>query len=430
MLHLDEGTIHAWLDGELSPEESESAALHVAECAECRELVTEARGLMAGATRIVSALDAGPAGVVPRTQRGPISSRRPWYRFAMTPTRMSIAAMIVVAVGLSLTARRMADNSSVRARLIDKQMDVTAPAVSPTVRADSVSAPRERQTATPLNLPAAPPSPIVSAKGKNAAPAPVPAASPPPSASPSAVAEQKATLADKRTITDAASKQVAAAPPSAAPAPPVARLDSIRAKDEMAKVSVDSVSRAQVPLAQRRTFVSTNVNQLSEVVATSARDADPTRVVVLPNCYRLAIDSTEWRGILPAAFALDQSVPRDGGGGAGRGGAGGGAVAGSAVGAAAGAPKTAAQPASSNMTFSAGVRAAGVVRALAPNGRVDSTVVGVWYAASTESLSLRFTTADPSKPVTVLLAGSSSTARVTSGDRTDSVRVARTSCPR
>ncbi len=26
MLHLDEGTVHAWLDGELSPDDAESAA--------------------------------------------------------------------------------------------------------------------------------------------------------------------------------------------------------------------------------------------------------------------------------------------------------------------------------------------------------------------------------------------------------------------
>jgi len=56
MQHLDEGTIHAWLDGELPPDDAESAARHVAGCAECRALVVEARGLLAGASRIVSAL--------------------------------------------------------------------------------------------------------------------------------------------------------------------------------------------------------------------------------------------------------------------------------------------------------------------------------------------------------------------------------------
>jgi anti-sigma factor RsiW len=129
MLHLDEGTIHAWLDGELTPDDAESAARHVAACAECQTLVAEARGLVAGASRIVSALDAGPAGVIPPAQRGPSSRPRPWSRFVLTPMRMSIAATIIVAVGVTITARRVADNSGARG---DGDSPITAAA--PTVR--------------------------------------------------------------------------------------------------------------------------------------------------------------------------------------------------------------------------------------------------------------------------------------------------------
>ncbi len=125
MLHLDEGTVHAWLDGELPPDDAESAARHVATCAECQTLVAEARGLMAGASRIVSALDAGPAGVIPPAQRGPSPSRRTWRRFALTPMRMSIAATIIVAVGVTFTARRAADNSAVRGRMIESPVNAT-----------------------------------------------------------------------------------------------------------------------------------------------------------------------------------------------------------------------------------------------------------------------------------------------------------------
>lgn len=45
MSHVDEGTIHAWLDGALAPEDPERAAFeaHIRECAECRDRVEAER---------------------------------------------------------------------------------------------------------------------------------------------------------------------------------------------------------------------------------------------------------------------------------------------------------------------------------------------------------------------------------------------------
>ena len=60
MQHLDEGTIHAWLDGALSPDEAAAVERHAAECAACSALVAEARGLVAASSRILTALDAAP----------------------------------------------------------------------------------------------------------------------------------------------------------------------------------------------------------------------------------------------------------------------------------------------------------------------------------------------------------------------------------
>ena len=70
--HPDEGTIHAWLDGALS--ESEGAALeaHLAHCVGCREMVAEARGLVAASSRVLRALDFGPGGVGERPMERPI----------------------------------------------------------------------------------------------------------------------------------------------------------------------------------------------------------------------------------------------------------------------------------------------------------------------------------------------------------------------
>jgi len=67
MQHPDEGTIHAWLDGALSAGEASALEAHVAGCDQCAAAVTEARGLLAASSRILSALDSVPGGVLPAT---------------------------------------------------------------------------------------------------------------------------------------------------------------------------------------------------------------------------------------------------------------------------------------------------------------------------------------------------------------------------
>jgi hypothetical protein len=66
MRHLDEGTIHAWLDGQLPQSEAEAVESHVAECRPCADAVAEARGLIAASSRILTALDGVPRGVMPK----------------------------------------------------------------------------------------------------------------------------------------------------------------------------------------------------------------------------------------------------------------------------------------------------------------------------------------------------------------------------
>lgn len=69
MQHLDEGTIHAWLDGALGTTQALEAEQHVGACRACAERVAEARGLIAASSRILTALDHVPADVVPATAR-------------------------------------------------------------------------------------------------------------------------------------------------------------------------------------------------------------------------------------------------------------------------------------------------------------------------------------------------------------------------
>ena len=72
--HLDEGTIHAWLDGALGADEARDVEAHVADCAECAAAVAEARGLIAASSRILAKLDAVPGGVLPRPAAPPVTA--------------------------------------------------------------------------------------------------------------------------------------------------------------------------------------------------------------------------------------------------------------------------------------------------------------------------------------------------------------------
>lgn len=106
MPHPDEGTIHAWLDGALSPAEARAFEEHVAGCAQCEAAVAGARGLLAASSRILSALDNVPAGVVPGSdttfaERLARSSRDARAPGRFRATRWRAAAAIVVVAGTS-----------------------------------------------------------------------------------------------------------------------------------------------------------------------------------------------------------------------------------------------------------------------------------------------------------------------------------------
>ncbi len=114
MQHPDEGTIHAWLDSELSPGEAEQIESHTRECVECAQRVAEARGLIAASTRILNALDNVPSGVVPapaETQR-----LRRWY----DRTDLRAAAALLFVAGASLVAVRFGRNTSASLQMMAK----------------------------------------------------------------------------------------------------------------------------------------------------------------------------------------------------------------------------------------------------------------------------------------------------------------------
>jgi hypothetical protein len=97
MQHLDEGTIHAWLDDALPPTEAAEVAAHVEQCARCAEAVAEARGLMAASSRILSALDVIPGDVIPATPQKSQPARRTqrWYQRSGVRAATAMAAAAV-----------------------------------------------------------------------------------------------------------------------------------------------------------------------------------------------------------------------------------------------------------------------------------------------------------------------------------------------
>lgn len=142
--HLDEGTIHAWLDGALAADEGARVEAHVAGCMSCAALVAEARGLIAASSRILSALDEVPSGVLPvgipvsaAATPAETTQRRPWAfrRYA------AAAAVAVVAVGTAVIYEGGGRRQITEYAVPGSEMGAVEGAVSKRSPADRVSAP-------------------------------------------------------------------------------------------------------------------------------------------------------------------------------------------------------------------------------------------------------------------------------------------------
>ena len=194
--HPDEGTIHAWLDGALDAASAERVEAHVRGCAACSALTGEARGLIAGASRVVAALDDVPAGARPawvQSETGGASAapgaasesaaadRSVWRRLRVTPARAAIAATIIVAAGLTLTHERAAKESVVATRVPAGHSEPRSDAGGGAYASAPAAQPRDAtlDSAVARNLSIAQGSPSMEAARSPAIPqAPVPSAAP------------------------------------------------------------------------------------------------------------------------------------------------------------------------------------------------------------------------------------------------------------
>lgn len=265
--HPDEGTIHAWLDGALDAASAARVEAHVRGCAACSALTAEARGLIAGASRVVAALDDVPAGARPAwaqsevggsgAEQAPASDvarvdRSLWRRLRVTPARAAIAATIIVAAGLTLTHERAAKESVVtlpaghselRSGEGRERLATVPPAAQP--RKDATL-----DSAVAKNLSIAQGKPSIEASRLPAIPqAPAPAAAPVETA-PVAVAEQR--VAAGRAAVQALRDTTAPAPDKLRVGREVTGAVAARAADE---VTVSAPARKEMSGASARESV-------------------------------------------------------------------------------------------------------------------------------------------------------------------------------
>lgn len=332
MQHPDESTIHTWLDGELAPDESAALEAHIASCPECSAAVAEARGLIAASSRILTKLDDVSAGVIPGRQveasisrsaaAASVSGRPARHRTWWTRSGLAAAAVVFVAAGTWVVARRVAPGAT----------EILGSAPESAARAtDSIAADR---------APVAPENTATSASRDSAsfAKAAVPSANrtaPPAATSQSGTAGQVAAAAESRprqATSDsarplarrndrdqnlpAAERLVPARPAAPAPAPAIASplAESVATQRAPAK-------REPRELKATENVVTTGASaDLSAKDARSQKSAAPSalaelqQAMLLAGCYDVRIDPAGREAAAlqsttrPSRIALDTTV--------------------------------------------------------------------------------------------------------------------------
>ncbi len=344
MQHLDEGTIHAWLDGELPFDESSRVTAHAESCDRCTALIAEARGFVAASSRILRNLDHVPGGVIPPAANGESAEHtgftprdwgivlpvaRPPITRRWIPSRFAAAAAVtILAVGTYTVLNRstapelsqarlpvVADTApSAAAELVDSAAFSTSQA-----RALTDAAAQGPRAAVP---PPAPASPVERVAAKRAASADADLAAnraeakedravvPPPSAVPPATvgALQSAKAVPARTVVDSVSaKSLARARDS--------RFDSavrvVREETQAEPRKVLAVSPDSAIESERRRLVGETRSRLGPVVTTgtAAEGGSRQRVAALTvttaiGCYDLERGSAAVEAGVPSSVRL------------------------------------------------------------------------------------------------------------------------------
>jgi hypothetical protein len=320
MQHLEEGTIHAWLDGALDDLEAARVARHAEECKECAAMVAEARGLIAGASRIVSSLDVVRGGVIPQASgRDQLAARRGslWGMLRLSPPRAAIAATVLVAVGSMLAVREVGRDSSVRAR---SSAVMDAPAAKP----EAAPAPAAPLASRIDSLSASPPSDLRDEARSRERAAKV--------ATANESQDKKIKALEKQTVGRAGAVQVrenqvatsvaSAAPPVVAPTPaaPVPATGRIAGAAAAADAMLSARQRVATDSAALRAADSIRLQRIRADSVGLRMEAAPVAQVralaerprkvrdeasAAAGCYSILSALPPWAASIPRRFALD-----------------------------------------------------------------------------------------------------------------------------
>lgn len=197
MQHLDQGTLHALLDGEIPSAELPPIQAHLGACAECRARLAEEQDLLTESDRLIEVLELPEA--VPAVVPVRNAPRRVW------PTRLAWAATMVLAAGLGY---------SVRGGPVE-----LAPATLRDSGAEFRAAEPPLPTAAPVTATPPAPEPVNRSRDQSAAPK-LQAAAPPPADG----RREKTAVRNAAPAEEKAEQLVARVDPAAQPpAPPVAQ---------------------------------------------------------------------------------------------------------------------------------------------------------------------------------------------------------------
>jgi len=319
MSHVDDGALHAFLDGALEalpPEEATRIRDHLAVCPSCAERLEEERSVREEASRILAgstpALDGLPTFEELRAQaaaRKPLGGAQPWGR----RQKMAWAASVVLALGAGWMLRQATGPAGRLQRALEGSRPPEAASVpSPELdRARQVSADRESGEGNVVALPTGP-------RAQTGAPELLGRVATEPVVEQELGSDARAERADlpaeaKATVLPEEHRRSA----DVAAVPPIFRTDSVGGRPSRAIVLKDSLGGATDDRAAtevRRTLAQESARQTRSAAADQvaspaspaaqpasgaepSREIDPTGSLVVPGLVVLSVSWLDERGL-------------------------------------------------------------------------------------------------------------------------------------
>jgi hypothetical protein len=149
MSHVDDGTLHAYLDGELTPAEAQGVDAHVAQCPVCRNRLDEERALIARADELLG-LAAPPERALPPFRPGDLQPpARLWWQVRF-PLAWAATVLVALGVGTFVGSRMTGRTAPLVVDRAAEQAPVAAQSRAETVQAKVRSMLAPRPAATPV----------------------------------------------------------------------------------------------------------------------------------------------------------------------------------------------------------------------------------------------------------------------------------------